>query len=292
MIRSFDPDSPDVRHSPELISLPEKAGLLVRGADGLPDLFRTYAAPLADYSNFRTWFGHRTLAPYTAGKYSTDRPMPLFYSPLRKVSADDMFELMRARYEGTEWCPDEGASPKIRTIGTTKQATSHVISLDPRLPAAFAGTVWFSLANAEHSVFLPMNAAVTQTDGAYSRDRTEKPWTYDPSLAGVAYRRLCALAEQNRRFYGCGVRDWWRDRERELLASYPKVLAEAAASGDVSRLTRFVVREQARALDDAKRIFDELMWYVVENNRIEGDGSGATTLPEKAFRPAGSAKAK
>ena len=286
MIRSFDPDSPDTRHSAELISMPEKAGLLVRGPDGLPDLCLTYATPLGDYSNFRTWFGHKAFSPSTAGEYEVARPMPLFYAPAHKVSVDDMFELMRSRYEGTDRCPDEGGGPKVRTIGTTKQATSHVISLDPRLPAKFAGTVWFSLANAEHSVFLPMNAAVTETDEAFSQDDLEKPFSYNPALAGHAFRRLCALAEQNRRFYGRGVRAWWRTRERELLASYPKVLAAAVAAADASIVTDFSKREQSRAFADAKRIFDELMWYVMENNRIEGDGSGATTQPDKPFHPA------
>ena len=289
MIGSFDPDSPDVRHSPELVSMPEKAGLLVRGPDGKPDLRRTYAKYLKDHSNFRTWFGHKTFSPDTVGTYETNRQMPLFYAPKRKVSIDDMFELMRSRYEGTDACPDAegGQKMKVRVIGTTKQATSHVISLDPRLPARFAGTVWFSLANAEHSVFLPMNAAVTETDEAYSRDRKEKPWSYDLSLAGNVFRRLCALAEQDRRFYGAGVRAWWRTRERELLKSYPKVLAEAVARNDASAVTGFALREQSRALKDAKRIFDELMWYVVENNRCEGDGAGATDRPEREFRPKG-----
>ena len=76
-------------------------------------------------------------------------------------------------------------------------------------------------------------------------------------------------------------------RERELLASHPKALAEAARKDDASIVTDFSRREQSWAFGDARRIFDELMWYVIENNRIEGDGSGATTLPEKAFRPAG-----
>ena len=288
MIRSFDPSSPDVRHSPELISLPEKAGLLVKGADGLPDLCRTYATPLGDYSNFRTWFGHRTLSPFTAGTYETSRPMPLFYSPMHKVSIDDLFELMRSRYEGTAMCPDEQKDKsKVRVIGTTKQATSHVITLDPRLPARFAGTVWFSLANAEHSVFLPLNAAVTETDEAFALDDTTKPYAYNPALAGHAFRRLCTLAERDRRWYGTGVRAWWRHRERELLASYPKALAEAVAKDDAAVVTAFAKREQARAFGDAKRIFDELMWYAMENNRIEGDGGGATSQPAKPFRPKG-----
>lgn len=287
MIRSFDPDSPDTRHSPDLIAMPEKAGLLVRGTDGLPDLCLTYATPLGDYSNYRTWFGHRRFSPDTAGEYETSRPMPLFYAPKQKVSVGDMFELMRSRYEGTAFCPEEGGGPKVRTIGTTKQATCHVISLDPRLPAKFAGTVWFSLANAEHSVFLPMNASVTETDDAYCRDNLDKPFSYDPAIAGHAFRRLCALAELNRLYYGQGVRAFWRKRELELLERYPIVLAEAVASNDASILTDFAKHEQSRAFSDARRIFDELMWYVMENNRIEGDGGGATTLPPGPFVPGG-----
>lgn len=287
MIRSFDPESPDARMSPGLIALAERNGFLVRGADGLPDLYATYSPPLWDYANFRTWFGHKALSPFTAGTYATDKAMPLFFAPMKKVAVDDIFELMRSRYEGTAMCPDEGAGPKVRTIGTTKQATSHVLALRHDLPDAFAGTVWVSLANAEHSVFLPLNVAVTEMDGAYSRDSTEQPYDYDPTLAGNAFCRLCALAEKDRRFYGAGVRAFWRNRERELLSAYPKVQADAAEKGDAAAVTGFAKREQARALADARRIFDELMWYVAANNRIEGDGSGATTNPKSAFRPEG-----
>jgi len=289
MIRSFDPSSSDCRMSPDLIALAEKNGFLVCGADGLPDLYATYSPALRDYSNYRTWFGHKTLSPCTAGTYATDKAMPLFYSPFKKVSVDALFELMRSRYEATDKCPDEGGLKTTRIIGTTKQATSHVLALRDDLPDAWAGTVWTSLANSEHSVFLPVNAAVAETDPDYARDDVSKTFAYKPNLAGHAYRRLCALAEQNRRFYGTGVRAFWRQRERELLRTYPDVLAAAAAKGDVAALTDFVKREQSRALADARRIFDELMWYVMENNRIEGDGSGATSQPKAAFRPAGAA---
>ena len=285
MIRSFDPSSPDCRHSPDLIALAERNGFLVRGADGLPDLYATYSPALRDYSNYRTWFGHKALAPMTAGAYATDRAMPLFFAPEKKVAVDDVFELMRSRYEGTDMCPDERAPKTVRTIGTTKQATSHVLTLRDDLPDAWAGTVWVSLANSEHSVFLPVNAAVTETDPAYARDDASKVFSYNPDLAGHAYRRLCTLAEQNRRFYGAGVRAFWRSRERELLRTYPQTLSAAAEKGDVAALTDYVKREQARALTDARRIFDELMWYAMENNRIEGDGSGATSQPKAPFRP-------
>ena len=293
MIRSFDPSSADTRCSRDLLKIAEEAGTLVRGAGGLPDLCESYAAPLRDYSNYRTWFGHRTFAPETAGEYAENRPMPLFYAPARKVGYRDMFELMRSRYEGTR-SPEETGDKTIRTIGTTKQATSHVISLDPRLPAPLRGTIWASLANCEHSVFMPLSAAVASCDEAYSLDQAERPFRYDPRLAGNAFGRLCALAEQDRKWYGEGVRAFWRVREDFYLRRYPELLATSAKEWNDSpgsaagRLTAFAVEAQRKDFADALCIFDELMWYVMANNRIEGDGSGATSEPPAPFTPIGS----
>ena len=102
---------------------------------------------------------------------------------------------------------------------------------------------------------------------------------FDREIPGMAFRRLCALAEQNRRWYGAGVRAFWRDRETKLLADFPKMLA----SGSAAELTSFCSSAQTEAFNDALRIFDDLMWYVAANNRIEGDGSGATSQPPAPF---------
>ena len=281
MIRSFDPASPDVRHSPGLVSVPEKAGVLVRGADGHPDLCRTYGAPLTDYSNFRTWFGHHVFAPETAGAYAEDRPLDLFYAPSRKIGYRDMFELMRSRYEGTDRNPEANGLQKVRVIGTTKQATSHVISVDPNLPAAFRCTIWASLANCEHTVFVPLNAAVTRSAEGYDLDQTVAWFRYDGRIACTAFRRLAALAEKDRKWYGQGVRDFWRAREDLYLREFPSVLK----SLDAKRITDWTVAAEAKDLECARLMFDELAWYVTANNRIEGDGSGATAQPAAPFSP-------
>ena len=51
----------------------------------------------------------------------------------------------------------------------------------------------------------------------------------------------------------------------------------------------FDIREERFAqgekdFGNALRLFDELMWYVIANNRIEGDGSGATSQPKAPFK--------
>lgn len=281
MLRSFDISSSDSLHSPGILSVPEKAGTLVRDAVGNIDLFRSYATPLGDYSNYRTWFGHATFAPSTAGRYAVDRPMPMFFAPDKKVSISDMFELMRSRYEGTDRCPEVTGDQNVRVIGTTKQATCHVLSLDPRLPENTRVTMWACLANAEHSVFLPVNAAVTQSAREYEFDHKDGAFRFTPALPGVAFRRLCTLAEEKRHWYGEGVRAFWSAEEKRFLQEYPALVA----TGDVGRITDYTVAAESKALADARRLFDELMAYAAANNRIKGDGSGATEKPSAPFCP-------
>ena len=281
MLRSFDVSSPDSLRSPGIASVPEKAGTLVRDAAGNVDLFRSYATPLGDYGNYRTWFGHAAFAPGTAGKYAVDRPMPMFFTPEKKVSIEDMFELMRSRYEGTDRCPESTGDQNVRVIGTTKQATCHVLSLAPRLPENTRVTMWACLANAEHSVFLPVNAAVERSAWGYDFDQKALSFRVDTVLPGTAFRRLSALAEQRRHWYGSGVREYWREEERRFLREYPSVVAR----GDAGEITRYTVAAEEKALADARRMFDDLMTYVMENNRIKGDGSGADFQPAAPFRP-------
>jgi len=290
MLQDFDPDDANSRCSPGLIEFARSNGFLVPGKNAPINLLKTFSRPLADYSNYRTWFGHHAWAPSTAGKYDESRAMPLFFKPDRKLSAADVFALMRSRYEGVR-SPEETGDRTVRTIGTTKQATCHVIALDDRLPPPYAATAWIALGNAEHSLFLPYSAAITELDPAFSKDQPDPPFRYDPEMAGNAFRRLAALAELNRKWYGAGVRSFWEKREAEFLAEWPKILADAAKGSDGRRIvTEWCMCEQRRAYDDARRIFDELMWYVIANNRIEGDGSGATSEPKEPFSPTSAAR--
>jgi len=285
-IGSFDPASPDTRCSKDLVALPERLGKLVKGADGLPDLVATYCYERNHYANFRTCFAHECLAAEKFGEAADTRRVPTFYKPAHKVRIDEIFDLSRSRYEGTPRNPETSGDRKIRTIGTTKQATCHVIQLDPRLPEPYAATAWVTLANAEHTPCVPVNAAVRAVDPNWERNQAEGPYRFDMNIAGHAFRRLAALAEQDRRWYGKGVQNYWQARERKLVEEYAPLVKSCAEAGDpagTSRLTAFCCREQARAYHDALRIFDDLMWYVMANNRIPGDGSGATDEPSAPF---------
>lgn len=303
MIREFDlNDKANAMHSPDLVKLAGRCSALkwIDEQRGVLDLFGTYSGgDYGDSPHYRTWFGHRMLAPSTAGEYARDRGCPLFFDPEpgTKISPTNFFEVMRTRYEGVN-CPEENFNTAIRTIGTTSQHSCHVVQLRHDLPERYRGTLWYAPSKAQYSVFLPVNGSADEIDAAFARDQTERPYRYDPEIAGMEFMRLYTLARMReyvftnsvrrvdvRPCFGGGVREHWRKLERGWAADWNDRLTRAAAADDAAGLTAYSLSLQRTALADARRMFDGLMWYACGNVRISGDGGGATDVPKEPYKP-------
>ncbi|MCD8087878.1 MAG: C69 family dipeptidase [Oscillospiraceae bacterium] len=264
--------------SEDLFTLPEEIGVAVYDEDGNMDLYETYCGTdlLSDGSNLRTWYGHVLLAPSTAGDYDTKTRYDLFYEPDELVSVQDILELTRARFEGTEYCPEE-AGGNARVIGIERQINCAVIETYPDLPAAMCVVTWNCLANAEHSVYLPMSNLITAVADIYANnpdDYVENfgSYYYRLDIAFTHFKRLGSLAEQNRTMWGDGIRAYWNSVETSLIAELPSILEETAAlyaedpEAAAESMTSYYIGLQEQALEDADTMFDELIWYIISNN--------------------------
>ena len=302
MIREYDlNDKENVIYSPGLLALAKKAGGIVwiDEQKGIMDLYETYSKDYRDGPHYRTYFGHRMLAPSTAGAYDPKKPYPLFFDPEpgTKIALTNFFAVMRTRYEGVN-CPEENLDVKVRTIGTTSQHSSHVVQLRYDLPERYRGTIWYAPSKAQYSVYLPLNGSIESLVEEFSRDQTEGPYRYDPQIAGMEFERLYALARMReyvftnatckvdlRPYYGAGIRAYWEAKERAWTADWNDRLTRAAAADDAKGLTAYSVSLQRGALADARQMFDELVWYACHNVRISGDGGGATDVPKEPYVP-------
>lgn len=119
---------------------------------------------------------------YAQGR-STD-PMPLYIQPDRKLSAQDIHEMMRDHYEGTEldWRFDVGAGPfhspyrwspltfevdsveycNERPIATQQTGFSFVAQMRSWLPNAIGGILWFGVDDAAQTVYYPIYCGHTE----------------------------------------------------------------------------------------------------------------------------------
>ena len=284
LLRGFDPASPDALASAGIVRVPEEAGFLKRTSEGLIDLAATYAVEPAAAGTFRTWFGRRLFAPGTEGEYADTRRMELLFTPARKVTVRELEEAMRSRAEGTAWCPDGPNVPATRVIGVTRQCTCHVIALDATLSPERRCTMWVTLSNAEHSPFLPLNICQTALAKGFDRGGADSKEAFHPEFPAAHFRRLCALAEQDRVMYGAGVRAYWRACEDKWLEEFPRLVR----AGDPAAITDYAVKAEEESLGDAKRIFDELSWHILKMNFGKGDYSTKKNEPPRVpFAPCG-----
>lgn len=192
-IQQFPLDDPDnCLYSPDVISFAREKGYF-DGDDANFSFAQAYA-PLdfgaLRYCEARVWsfFNkvNKDMAGYvTYAQGKTTDPMPLYIKPDRKLSAQDIQEMMRDHYEGTEldWRFDVGAGPfnspyrwsplsfevdsveycNERPIATQQTAFSFVAQMRSWLPNEIGGILWFGIDDAAQTVYYPFYCGHTET---------------------------------------------------------------------------------------------------------------------------------
>ena len=184
-IQQFPLDDPDnCLFSPDVITFAREKGYYT-GDDANFSFAQAYA-PLdfgaLRFCEARVWsFFNKVnkdmaeFVTYAQGK--TTDPMPLYIKPDKKLSAQDIKDMMRDHYEGTEldWRFDVGAGPfnspyrwspltyevdsveycNERPIATQQTAFSFVAQMRSWLPNEIGGILWFGIDDAAQSVYYP-----------------------------------------------------------------------------------------------------------------------------------------
>jgi putative glutamine amidotransferase len=227
----------------------------------------------------RTWYGHLFFAPSDKiGDYKNENEYPIFFSPDKKVRKQDIFKLIRSRYEGTRYCPEVSLDYSVRVIGTVKQCSSHVIEVDSDLPEEKRASMYLTFAHSEHSPFIPVNATMEKIHMPYAMMYNHNSRDFVDGIAACHFRRLGVLAETDRKLLGDGVRKHWETLEDKYISEFPLVVE----GGTSKEITDYCYAAQEDTLRDAKEMFDELSWYNVFHAQKKGD-SPTRPLPEKTL---------
>lgn len=97
------------------------------------------------------------------------------------------------------------------------------------------------------------------------RDPEGKPIKYDESIAALCFKRLSAVAQDDRKLYSHGIRKHWSKVESEQIANYPKVidktykLYKKDKKSAIKFINEYTINMQKNVLAEAKSMFDELV---------------------------------
>ena len=279
-------DYEDCILSPELESLAVENGFAVYGENGELNLLATYSGESArvNYSHMRTWIAHRLLAPSQYGDYDFDDLYDLCFTPDEKVSLIDVMEILRNRFEGTEYSPDETGRTDMRVIGTETALSVHIAQVYLDLPAEMSCVTWESSGPAVYGVFVPISNAAVSISEPYSRTQTaEDAGDFDienyPYYRFKALTTLCAESDTYE-IYGEPVRAYWHEAETAMTASMQTVLETASSleSGTAAQyITDYCNSVQTKAFEDAGELLNDVLWYMSKNSNSLKNGRNPET---------------
>lgn len=256
-------DTKNYVFSDNLFDIMDKLGPVME--DGKYNLVKTISGPREDYSNLRTWRGHQVLSPSTAGTYETSKYYDLFFSPDYKVSALDLMDLYRDRYEGTEF--DMELHPELRPIGVTRQCNVHIIETFRDLPCDTCQLQWLTVAGAEGNVFIPAFSGITDTYKAYKVDGEK----FNSRSAYFTFRQVQSVAQTDRAYLMGGVNDFYKAQEKSMYNQiYKKKASIKKAYKKSKKKGRKYVTTLAKSMAKkefcyAKKLYKQLVKVQMDN---------------------------
>lgn len=237
--------------------------------------------------------------PYLRGE--SDKVLPLYIKPNRRLSVQDMKDGMRDHFEGTpfDMTQDVGAGPfKVpyrfrpmsftvdsveyineRAIATQQTGYSLVAQQRNWLPAAIGGVLWFGADDANTSVYVPLyTGALTEAPlcfregngSLYKISWTSAFWVYN-WVANMAYARYSPMIED--------IRPLQRQIESTFNEQQPKIEKSVLDifydnKAEALEILDTYSREQADSSTTRWRELGEylLVKYLDGNRKREKDG--------------------
>ena len=279
-------DYEDYILSENLENLAKDNGFAVYDEDGRLNILSTYSGKevLTNYSHMRTWIGHQLLSPSGYSSYNKDDIYPLMFKADEKVSLIDAFELLRNRFEGTEYSPDETGRTDMRVIGTDTALSVHVVQIYNDLPADYSCLTWESTGPAVYGVFVPISNGASSISLPYSLNQgSDQVGVFDTN--NYPYYRIKALNtlgidSSNYKVYGLPVREYWHQAELNMTSTLSQVLKTASEMSDSDAkeyITNYCNLAQQQAFDDAGTLLNDVILYMSQNSNTMKNGRNPET---------------
>ncbi|WP_052110315.1 dipeptidase [Porphyromonas sp. COT-108 OH1349] len=252
--------------------------------------------------------------PFVMGQEMDATPMPLYMKPNRKVSVQDVQNMMRDHYEDTpmDMTKDVGAGPYAcpyrwrpmhfevegkqylneRAIATQQTGFVLVAQLRNYLPDYVGGVLWFGVDDADMCVFTPQYCSITSVPDCFkvgNGDLLEFSWTsafwMHNWVANMAYHKYSYMIKDIRKVQG--------ELENKFFAMQPmieKYAMELAKNGSekdaVEFLTNYATTEANGATARWRKLGEYLVVKYIDGNvKKEKDGKFERTADNYPVSP-------
>ncbi len=227
------------------------------GAFNPRDVFGSHTHMDHIYNTPRAWYMGRCLAPRShrwdgeAAEFTPESDdIPWALVPDRKVTVEDVKDILSSHYQGTPYNPyssqDTGKRGMYRSIGINRTGVTSICQIRPDVPEAIRGIEWVCFGSTTFDAMLPVYANVSRIP------RYLSGVTLDVSTENFYWgsRLIAALADHN---YGACIQNIERYQKavavkgRRLVLEYDRRMAESddfSLAEEANEKLAEMVREQ------------------------------------------------
>lgn len=252
--------------------------------------------------------------PLVMGKSPNDKPMPLFVKPKRKISVEDVRDMMRDHYECTpmdmtkdvgagcyavpyRWRPmtfevDGQEYINERAIATQQTGFVLVAQLRSFLPDYVGGVLWFGVDDADMAVFTPMYCSITRVPECYrvgNGDMLNFSWTsafwMHNWVANMAYNKYSLMIKDIRKQQSALEEKYMK--MQPMIEQYAQELGKKDPQKAIEFLTQYSCTEADMATQTWRKLGEYLLVKYIdgnvkkeENGKFKTNGHGMPVSPD------------
>ncbi len=220
--------------SEDIINYAIKKGWYNKNTDGKFSFRKAYSEKKALNSKRNVLRHWRGISILSKSKISPDDDLPFSFIPAKKVKIQDIFNLMRDHYEGTQYDLSDKyrkSSPNFtqnRTICTGTTQYSLLAELRSDLPDEIAPRVWISFRRPDSNGYSPWYPSIISTPNGYTRGNSktallshfkkDEIWfKNDDKYAFWNYSKLSRKVDENYKTNIKVVKKVWGNFENSLI---------------------------------------------------------------------------
>ncbi|MDD3395740.1 MAG: C69 family dipeptidase [Acidaminococcaceae bacterium] len=223
-LRDYDPqDRANYMGSKDLISFAEKHNLYnpQEGAFNFNKAYMNDTDKDHTYSYPRVWAMQHLLTPGITTKVEDGAKCPVFLAAEKKLSVNDVKEVFRNHYTGTEHDPYLHSNPQepYRPISVFRCLNAHIQQVRPELPLAIGRVTYIAFGMPSLGLYIPYYQGLESYLPAYTKGSQEA----SDDSAFWKYRKVQTLAMSNYNSYAPIVQKAYADFEAATAVKQAKM---------------------------------------------------------------------
>ncbi|EBI9233552.1 C69 family dipeptidase [Salmonella enterica] len=208
-LQNYDPNDANMMGSKSLVAFATEKGLYKPQKDGKFNFSKAYTRDDErdrTYNDPRVWTIQQKFNPSVKQDMTAGRLFPVFMTPEKKMTLDDVKAVLRSHYEGTKHDPySNGLNGKEpwRPVSVFRTYEAHVMQVRPWLPKEIGEVSYIGLGMADLTAFVPYYSGLkaypaNYTMGTDKADSQSIYWKYRKlqTLTMTDYPKLAPIVKK------------------------------------------------------------------------------------------------